>query len=89
MILIVIASLIVAALIAAFVTDVRDRRSGKRIASAKEIGQAVRDSKRQTRVQMKTMRRGFSSRQQNHGQAGQSRGAPYLRSDEGPPRRGR
>jgi hypothetical protein len=88
MIVIVIAALVLAALIAAFVTDVRDRRSGKRIASAKEIGRAVRDSKRQTRVQMKAMRRGFGSRQQN-GQAGRSPGGPYLRSDDGPPRRGR
>lgn len=89
MILTIIAVLVVAVLVAAFVTDVRDRKSGKRIASAKEIGQAVRESKRQTRAQMKMMRRGLNARQPQPGQARRSPGGPYLRPDEGPPRRGR
>lgn len=86
-VLIILAVLVVAMLVAAFVTDLRDRRAGKKIASAKDIGRAVRESKRQTRMQMKTMRRGISPQQPGPGR--RSPDGPYLRPDEGPPRRGR
>jgi Flp pilus assembly protein TadB len=88
MILTIVAVLVIAMLAAAFVTDYRDRKNGIKTASPRQIAENVRIRKRETRMQMKMMRRGFNA-QQTPGQGRRSPGAPYLRPDEGPPRRGR
>ena len=87
MILIVVVVLVAAMLIGAFLIDRQDRRNGMRSASPKQISAAIRDSKRESRAQLKMMRRGMY--QPGPGPGRRSPGAPYLRSDEGPPRRGR
>lgn len=87
MILIVVAVLVLGMLVAAFLVDRQDRKNGIRPASPKQISAAIRESKRETRAQLKLMRRGMN--QPAPGAGRRSPGVPYLRPDEGPPRRGR
>ena len=87
MILIVVAVLVLGMLVAAFLVDRQDRKNGIRPASPKQIAAAIRESKRETRTAIRTMRRGPN--QPDPGAVRRSPGAPYLRPDDGPPRRGR
>lgn len=90
MILGVVVVLVLAMLVAAFVVDRRDRSNGLTIASPKQIGAAMRQSKRESRERMRAMtRRGMVSPGRKPGPERRSPGGPYLRPDEGPPRRGR